>query len=130
MFPRLFNVRGKRKVNLCNTINLKESKKGLTFDIQVIPHASRAEIVCIQDGVFKIKVTAPPVEGAANEACIKLLAGELGLKKSQMGILSGAKSRRKTVIVKNVSKVEMELKINNFLKANKIFEQKSLLENI
>jgi uncharacterized protein len=111
-------------------INLKESKKGLIFDIQVIPHASRAEIVCIQDGVLKIKVTAPPVEGAANEACIKLLAGELGLKKSQMGISSGAKSRRKTVMVKNINKLELEVKISCFLKANKIFEQKSMLENI
>jgi len=111
-------------------INLKESKKGLTFDIQVIPHASRAEILSIQDGAFKIKVTAPPVEGAANEACIKLLAGELGLKKSQMEISSGTKSRRKSVMVKNINKMELELKINRFLKENKIFEQKSFLENI
>ena len=99
-------------------INLKESKKGLTFDIQVIPHASRAEIVGMQDGVLKIKVTAPPVEGAANEACIKLLAGELKLKKSQMEISSGAKSRRKTVMIKDISKTELELKINNSLKMN------------
>jgi len=112
-----------------NKIILKESKKGLTFDIQVIPHASRAEIVCIQDGAFKVKVTAPPVEGAANEACIKLLAGEMGLKKSQMEISSGTKSRRKTVMVRNINKMELELKISDFLKANKIFEQKSFLEN-
>lgn len=111
-------------------INLKESKKGLSFDIQVTPHASRAEIVCVQDGALKLKVTAPPVEGAANEACIKLLAGELGLKKSQMGISSGAKSRRKTVTVINITKKELELKIAGFLKANKIFEQKSFLENM
>jgi uncharacterized protein len=111
-------------------ITLKESKKGLTFDIQVIPHASRAEIVGIQDGALKIKVTAPPVEGAANEACIKLLANELGLKKSRMEISAGAKSRKKTVMVNNISKTELETKINNFIKANKIWEQKSFLENI
>jgi len=109
---------------------LKESKKGLSFDIQVIPHASRAEIVCIQNGAFKLRVTAPPVEGAANDACIKLLAGELELKKSQMEISSGAKSRKKTVMVKNISKTDLELKIKIFVKENKIFEQKSFLENI
>ncbi len=97
-------------------INLKESKKGLTFDIQVIPHASRAEILGEQDGALKIRVTAPPVEGAANEACIKLLADKLGLKKSQMEIFAGAKSRRKTVMINNINRMELESKINNILK--------------
>ena len=99
-------------------VRLRESKKGLTFDIQVIPHASRSEIAGVQEGAFKIKVTAPPVEGAANEACIKLLARELGLKKSQMEISSGAKSRKKTVLIKDISKAELETKINNILKTN------------
>ena len=99
-------------------ISLKESKKGLTFDIQVIPHASRAEIAGVQEGAFKVKVTAPPVEGAANEACIKLLAKELGLKKSQMEISSGTKSRKKTVMIKDISKEELQIKINNVCKAS------------
>jgi hypothetical protein len=111
-------------------VKLQESKKGLTFGIQVIPHASRAEIVSIQNGVFKVKVTAPPVEGAANAACIKLLAGELGLKKSQLEIASGAKSRKKNVMVKNIGKTDLELKIQSFVKKNKVVEQVSFLENI
>jgi len=101
---------------LNNTITLKESKKGLTFDIQVNPHASRAEISGVQEGAFKLKVTAPPVEGAANEACIRLLADELKLKKSQLEIFSGSKSRKKTVLVKNASKAELESKINKVAK--------------
>jgi uncharacterized protein (TIGR00251 family) len=72
----------------------------------------------VQEGALKIKVTAPPVEGAANEACIKLLAKELALKKSQMEISSGAKSRKKTVLVKDISKKELETKINNIRKTN------------
>jgi uncharacterized protein len=103
---------------LTNMVRLRESKKGLTFDIQVIPHASRMEIVGVQEGAFKIKVTVPPVEGAANEACIKLLAKELGLKKSQMEIISGAKSRKKTIMVKDISKAELETKISNIYKIN------------
>jgi uncharacterized protein len=105
---------------LAEKIILRESKKGLTFDIQVNPNASRAEISGVQEGALKLKVTAPPVEGAANEACIKLLAGELKLKKSQLEIFSGSKSRKKTVMIKNISKPELELKINNFLKAKHI----------
>ena len=103
---------------MTDMVRLRESKKGLTFDIQVIPHASRAEIAGVQEGAFKIKVTAPPVVGAANEACIKLLAKELGLKKSQMEISSGAKSRKKTVLIKDISKAELETKINNICKTN------------
>ena len=103
---------------MTNMVRLRDSKRGLTFDIQVIPHASRAEIAGVQEGAFKIKVTAPPVEGAANEACIKLLARELGLKKSQMEISSGAKSRKKTVLIKDISKAELETKINNICKTN------------
>ena len=99
-------------------ICLKESKNGLTFDIQVIPHASRAEIAGEQDGALKMRVTAPPVEGAANKACIKLLASELGVKKSQMEISFGLKSRKKTVRIKNISKSELALKMNNILKIN------------
>ena len=103
---------------MTNMVRLRDSKRGLTFDIQVIPHASRAEIAGVQEGAFKVKVTAPPVEGAANEACIKLLARELGLKKSQMEISSGVKSRKKTVMIKDISKAELETKINNILKTN------------
>ena len=104
---------------MANMVLLKESKNGLSFQIHVIPHASRAELVGGQDGALKIKVTAPPVEGAANEACIKLLAKELGLKKSQMEISSGAKSRKKTVMIKDISKEELLTKINDVCKANK-----------
>ena len=96
-------------------IPVKESKNCCTFDIQVIPRASSACIVGIQDGVLKIRVTALPVEGAANEACIKLLAKELGLKKSRMEIFSGAKSRRKTVAVKDITRDQLEKAINQIL---------------
>jgi uncharacterized protein (TIGR00251 family) len=94
---------------------IKESKKGLTFEIQVTPHASRAEITGWQDGTLKLKVTAQPVEGAANLACVKLLAEALELRKSQLEILAGEKSRKKVVLVKDISKKELEEKINNTL---------------
>jgi len=106
-----------RQLLVTSDFSVKESKNGLTFDIQVTPRASRAEIAGIQDDALKVKVTALPVEGAANEACIKLLAKELGLKKSQMEIFIGGKSRKKTVCVKDISKEELEKKIDAVLKA-------------
>lgn len=100
-----------------NVLPLRESKNGLTFNILVTPHASRAEIAGVQDGAFKVKVNAPPVEGAANEACIILLASKLELKKSQIEIFSGTKSRKKTVLIKDIGKADLEAKINNVLKS-------------
>lgn len=97
------------------TVCVKESKNGLTFDIVVTPRASRAGIAGLQDEALKIKVTALPVEGAANEACVKLLAKELELKKSQIGIFAGHKSRRKTVLVRAITKGELEKKIRAVL---------------
>jgi uncharacterized protein (TIGR00251 family) len=100
---------------LDETFFIKESKNGLTFKIHVTPRASRAEVVGRQDGALKVNVSALPVEGAANDACIKLLASDLGLKKSQMEIVAGSKSRSKTVLVKNISKAELEEKIRSAL---------------
>lgn len=100
---------------MAGIFQIKEFKNGLTFQVQVVPRASRAEIVGIQEGAFKIKITALPVGGAANEACLKLLAKALKLKKSQMEIMAGAKSRKKIILVKDISKKELEEKINNIL---------------
>jgi uncharacterized protein len=91
---------------------VKESGNGCTFDIQVTPRSSHTAIAGIRDGILKVKVNAPPVEGAANEACIELLARELGLKKSQFHVFTGRKSRRKTIVVRDIAKIELERAIN------------------
>lgn len=61
--------------------------------------------------MLKVKVTAPPVEGAANEASIALLAKKIGLSKSQMTISAGARGRKKTILVTDISKFELEQKV-------------------
>lgn len=93
---------------------IRETKNGLSFDIHVNPHASRAGIAGIAGGMLKVKVTAPPVEGAANEACIALLAKKMGLKKSQMTISAGARGRKKTILVSDLSRTDLEQKIRQF----------------
>lgn len=96
---------------MTETILLRETKNGVTFDIHVNPHASRAEIAGIAEGMLKVKVTAPPVEGAANEACILLLSKKLGLKKSQLDITAGSKGRKKTILAREIGKDQLEKKI-------------------
>ncbi len=96
---------------MADTLLIRETKNGLTFDIHVNPHTSRAGIAGLAEGMLKIKVTAPPVEGAANEACIVLLSKKLGLRKSQMEIVAGARGRKKTILVKEIDRGELEQKI-------------------
>ncbi|MBU3932295.1 MAG: DUF167 domain-containing protein [Pseudomonadota bacterium] len=80
-------------------IPIRETAAGVVFRIRVVPRASRCEVAGIQDDALKLRITAPPVEGKANEECIRLLAELLGVKKTQVTIVAGHASRTKTVSV-------------------------------
>jgi hypothetical protein len=84
-------------------MDIRETAEGVTFPIRVQPRASCCECAGVQDGAVRLKITAPPVEGRANEACIRLLAEALNLRKRQITILSGLKSRNKVVAVAGLS---------------------------
>jgi uncharacterized protein (TIGR00251 family) len=79
---------------------IKNHSAGLSFRIRVQPKSSQNAIVGMQGGALKLRVTAPPVEGSANKACIELLAKALGVPKSFLEITSGQASRSKTVFVR------------------------------
>ncbi len=74
-----------------------ENADGVTFTVHVQPRASRAEICGIQNCELKVRLTAPPVDDAANTQCIELLAKRLGIAKSAVTLLHGHKSRHKTL---------------------------------
>lgn len=71
--------------------------------VRVNPRSSRNQVTGWQDGVLSVKLTAPPVEGAANKACIDFLADLLGLRKSQLSLESGPTSRDKVFQVDGLS---------------------------
>jgi uncharacterized protein (TIGR00251 family) len=76
--------------------------------VRVVPRSSRDELCGFENGILKIKVTDPPVEGAANDKVIKLLAGGLGLSKTDIRIVKGHSSRMKTVEVRGLKREEIE----------------------
>jgi uncharacterized protein (TIGR00251 family) len=78
-------------------------KDGIIIEVKVVPGSSKAGIVGVFENVLKIKLTAPPVEGAANEQLIRLLSEEFGIKKSDVIIVKGGSSRRKTIKLKGVN---------------------------
>jgi hypothetical protein len=69
------------------------------IDVRVQPRASRNEIAGVRNGVLRVRLTAPPVEGAANEGLIEFLADELGVARRQVRIVSGFGSRNKVIEV-------------------------------
>ena len=89
-------------------LEITEAGGGVTFAVRVVPRASRNEIAGIHGDALKIRLTAPPVEGRANEALIAFLARRLGVRKSQVEIVAGATSRRKMIRVTGLLVQEME----------------------
>ncbi len=78
--------------------------------VRVTPRGSKEEIIGWREGILAIKLTAPPVEGAANKACISFLAKTLGVKQSQISLTAGEKSREKTFEIDGLSEAEIKAK--------------------
>ena len=89
-------------------IECKESGGALTFKVRVVPRASKSAVVGEHEGALRVRVAAPPVEGAANEALIKFLAKEFGVPARDVEIRSGHTSKTKVVRVAGASAEKLE----------------------
>ena len=74
-----------------------------TLKIRLTPRGSRNEILGWEGDTLRVKITAPPVEGAANKACVEFIADGLGIKRGQVSIISGDKSRDKVLKITGMS---------------------------
>ena len=84
-----------------------------TLSVRVQPRASRNEVAGWVGDQLKIKLTAPPVEGAANEACLKFLADLLDLAPSRLAILQGERSRTKVVRITGLTQSEVRARLSH-----------------
>ncbi len=89
-------------------IPIEETADGVVFDIRVIPRSSRSELAGIHGDVLKLRVTAPPVEGAANKECIRFLSEVLGVKRSQVQIIAGHRSKNKKIFISGIHRKDIE----------------------
>ena len=80
---------------------------GVRLSIKVQPRAAGNAIVGAQGNELKIKVTAPPVDSAANEAVLRLLADKLGCPPGALQLVRGQTSRHKIVAVRGLSAAEV-----------------------
>jgi uncharacterized protein (TIGR00251 family) len=83
-----------------------------TLSVRIQPRASKNEITAMENGSLKIRLTAPPVDGAANEALIRFLADTFAVSKSQVEIVSGQTSKNKIVRIEGISQVDAERVLN------------------
>ena len=78
-------------------IDIRTNEGGVTFAVVVQPRASKIQIAGHYRNALKIRLTAPPVDNAANKQCIAVLAKTLGRPKSTIAVISGQTSRQKQI---------------------------------
>ena len=84
-------------------IRIEQREDGVRLWVRVQPRASRTELAGELDGVLKVRIAAPPVEGEANRELVRYLAKLLGVAPSRVRVASGERGRGKTVEVEGVS---------------------------
>jgi uncharacterized protein (TIGR00251 family) len=85
------------------------------FSVRVIPRASRSAITGKRGDALLVRLAAPPVEGAANEALVEYLAQAFGRPKRDVAILSGHKSRDKRVSIEGLSEADLSARLSAIL---------------
>ncbi|MDD3852266.1 MAG: DUF167 domain-containing protein [Syntrophomonadaceae bacterium] len=96
-------------------LKINNTPEGVRLNIRVQPRSSQNKICGVTDGAIKIKITAPPVDGEANQAVIKLLAQWLGVPRSNISIPKGETSKNKIVDIIGIDARWLENKINEYL---------------
>jgi uncharacterized protein (TIGR00251 family) len=86
-------------------------KEPLTFAVHVQPGARKSSVVGFHDGVLRIKIAAPPVDGKANRELIDFMSRILGLRKSNISIEKGETSKHKIISASGITRNELEDKI-------------------
>jgi uncharacterized protein len=89
-------------------IDITEKDGSITFKVCVVPRSSKSEIVGEHYRSLKVRLTAPPVDGAANAELIKVLAKHFRVSKGDIEIVGGAASKNKRIKIDNLSQSDFE----------------------
>jgi len=92
-------------------IDLKESQAGTTFAVKIHPRAKKNAITGQVGDALKVALTAPPIDGKANQACIEFFAKLLNVPRSSVTIAAGQTSRNKVIRVAGLSAEEIKKRL-------------------
>jgi uncharacterized protein (TIGR00251 family) len=94
---RLFTICDSRFNIYASVIRYSQPDRYLTFAVRVVPRASRSEVGGEHNGALRVRLSAPPVDGAANRELIRVIAKSFQVPKNAVEIVSGANSKNKIV---------------------------------
>jgi uncharacterized protein (TIGR00251 family) len=97
-------------------VPIKETAEGVTFTVKVHPRARKNAVTGMVGDALKLAVTAPPLEGRANQAVVEFFADLFEIPRASVTIASGATGRRKVVRIAGVGKQVVENKLVQNLK--------------
>ncbi len=93
-------------------ISIRDTPDGATFQVKVQPRAKKNAVGGEVGEALKLALTAPPIEGRANQACIAFLAELLNVPRSSVTIATGQSSRNKVIRVAGVSAKQVEERLS------------------
>ena len=93
-------------------LKIEKTEGGVIFTTKVVPGSSKTAVCGLLDGMVKIKVSAAPEKGKANQCLIEFLAKKLGVKKSAVSVISGRTNPIKKVEVLGISAETLVMKLN------------------
>jgi uncharacterized protein len=96
-------------------LTLLQSGPDVLLPVAVQPRASRDAVAGLYGNTLKLLLTAPPVEGAANGACLRFLADFLGISRARLSIVKGAKTRQKLIRITNISVDALRAQLRSLL---------------
>ena len=94
---------------------LSQSRGAVRLALHVQPGAKRNAVVGLHGDALKVAISAPPVDGKANEAITSFIATALGISECQITLVAGATSRRKTLSIDGVTLTELQARIDALL---------------
>ena len=94
-------------------VPIQDTPAGATFSIKIHPRARKNAVTGELGDALKLSLTAPPLEGRANDACIEFFANLLNVPRSSVTIASGQKSRMKVIRIAGISADELREKLRS-----------------
>ena len=95
---------------------MRPGPTGARFDIRVVPRGSKTAIAGVRDGALLVRVTAPPVDGAANDAVVDLLSGFFDVARRDVRVIGGETTRRKTIEIAGLAPAAALAKLSTILR--------------